>query len=148
MLPSLLLATFLSALGMGLLVWHIRAWQAARGREPNQRELAFSRRQFHRRRRVSVLIVALGALIAGGEFIRDPVLALAYWSGTLFLVLWIVGLAMLDLVASQQHLGLQRAERDAEEAILLRQFRRDFSHRHNGHAPSHDTGNDATGNET
>jgi hypothetical protein len=135
MLPSLLLATFLAALGAGLLIWHARAWQAARDREPNERELAFSRRQFRRRQRVSLLIVALGVLIAGGEFVHDPVLALAYWSGTLLLVLWIVLLAILDMAASQQHFGLQRAERDAEEAILLRQFRKDFRHQHNGDPP-------------
>lgn len=142
MLPSLLLATFLAALGAGLLIWHVRTWQAAQGHAPNEGELAFSRRQFHRRRRVGILIVVLGVAVAVGELVRDPVLGLVYWSGTLLLVLWIVGLAMLDLVASQQHFGLQRHQRDAEEAILLRQFRKDFSHRHNGHSPSDETENE------
>jgi hypothetical protein len=136
MLPSFLLAGLLMALGAGLLAWHIRVWRAVREREPDPRELAFCRRQFHRRRQTAVAIGLLGAALAGGEFMRDPVVALAYWTGTMFLVLWILLLGLLDLAASQQHLGTQRAQRDAEEAILLRQFRKDFGHRQNGHPPS------------
>jgi hypothetical protein len=136
MLPSFLLATFLAALGGGLLVWHVRAWKAVQDHGPDERELTFARRRFRRRQRVSQLLILLGIAIAGGEFVHDPVLGLAYWSGTLFLVVWIMGLAALDMIASQQHFGLLRAQRDAEEAILLRQYRKEFGHQHNGHPPT------------
>jgi len=148
MLPSLLLATFLAALGAGLMLWHLRAWRAAQQDAPDTRDWTFARRQFSRRRRVSLLIVALGVLIAAGEFIHDPVLALAYWSGTLLLVLWIVLLAILDMAASHQHFGLQRAQRDAEEAILLRQYRKEFGHQTNGHPPGGEAGNGEPENRT
>jgi hypothetical protein len=140
MLSSFLLAIFLTALGAGLYAWHLRAWKraAAQTRESDPRELAFAGRQFRRRRRVSILLAALGVAIAGGELLRDPLLSLVYWSGTMLLVFWIVALAVLDLAASQQHFGAQRSERDAAEALLMRQFKREFGHQQNGHPPANE----------
>ena len=97
------------------------------------------------RRRVSrLLIVALGVLIAAGEFIHDPVLALAYWSGTLLLVLWIVLLAILDMAASHQ-----RRRSDPAAAISQRiRPQNQRAQRDNGHPPGGEAGNGEPENRT
>lgn len=132
MLPSILFAALLMLLGLALMWRHAHVWRSARERETDERELAFAGRQFRRRRRTSAIIVVLGLAIAGGELIRSPLVSLVYWLGILLLVLWIVALAVLDAVATQQHFGAQRAIGDAEKAILLRQLRGDVEPRHNG----------------
>lgn len=126
MLLSFSLATFLVLLGLALLWRHVRVWRTTRERETNERETAFARRQFRRRRWTSALILLLGVAIAGGEWVRSPLWSLAYWLGVLLLVLWVVVLAILDAIATQQHFGVEQAQRDAEEAVLLRQLRQDF----------------------
>lgn len=132
MLVSLIFAGLLVLLGLALLGRHARVWRLVRERETDERELAFARRQFRRRRRTSAIIVVLGLAVAGGELIRSPVVGLVYWLSILLLLVWILALAALDALASQQHFGAQRAVRDAEEAILLRQLRGDVESRHNG----------------
>jgi hypothetical protein len=139
MLASFLLAIFLVVLGAGLIVGHVRAWRAALRANLDERELAFSRRQFRRRRQASTLVVFLGLAIAGGELITAPWAGLCYWSAVLVLVLWIVGLAVIDWVASQQHFGLHRAAQDAELALLQRELKQSFGHRHNGLPPADET---------
>jgi hypothetical protein len=138
MLPSLALATLLIALGTGLMIWQVRCWRRLQKTAASERELTFARRQFSRRRQSSLLIVAVGIAVAVGELVTAPLASLCYWSGVLLLVLWIVGIALIDVAATQQYFGLHRAVHDAEELLLKRDLRRGGEFRQNGHPPADD----------
>ena len=148
-LPSLLFAAFLFLLGMGLQAWHAQAWHAAQSRGLNERELSFARRQFRRRATSSLLIMIVGALVAGGEWIVAPAASLVYWLCVLLAVLWILALATADAFASRQYFAAEQGRQDAEFSLLSKTLRQHADdpllnerlpvHRRNGHPPARDS---------
>lgn len=146
MLVSLVFAACLVLLGAGLVVWHARTWRDVVARGASGKDLKFAQRQFGRRATASLLIAAVGGLVAGGEWIVSPIVSLVYWLAVLLIVLWILALAAADAFASRQYFAAEQSQQDAEFLLLSRKLREhadasaanggaDIHHR-NGHPPT------------
>ncbi|QDT37477.1 hypothetical protein [Stratiformator vulcanicus] len=97
---------FLVVLGIAFLRGHWKTWQKHRSTDDaDSAELKFHRSQFRRRVQTSALIIAIGILIPVGDlvFVRnaDPLLFGFFWVGVLVLVIWVVAMAIADIVASR-----------------------------------------------
>ncbi|HET6883711.1 MAG TPA: hypothetical protein VFI31_26390 [Pirellulales bacterium] len=114
------------ALGVLLIVLHRRAWRAAVA-AGDTGELAFQRRRYRRRLQTSGLLVVLGVAMEGGQWIpaqNHPSLFVFFWFAVAMLALWLLGLALCDVVATRLHLQQQLREQLIERARLQAELTR------------------------
>ncbi len=120
------LAVLLVALG--LIWWHVSAWQAWQRLAVAPRERDYRRRQFRRRMQTSTMlgILAVGIFLGRWllEFSIPPLWQGIYWSGLVFLLLWMGLLAGVDAIATRLHFGRMRQDCLLEQTRLQAELRR------------------------
>jgi hypothetical protein len=138
-LSSYLISAVLLATSFVLVGHHVRAWRRLNQDDLDEREENFRYRQFRRRMQTSAMIGILGVAIAGGQVLFDVVrpgkLQGYYWIGVLLLLLWIVLLAVADMVATSSYYSRARSDLAVGHAKLqveLRKARERAGRRHNG----------------
>jgi hypothetical protein len=122
-----------------LIVRHVRVWNQLKKEELDERELNFRSRQYRRRMQTSAMIGVLGMAIVVGQLLLDvvksPKFPVYYWIGVLALLLWIVLLAVADMVATSTYYSRERSDLAVGHAKLqveLRKARERAGRRHNG----------------
>ncbi len=138
-LSSFLVALVLVATSVALVVRHVRVWKRLNGEGLEERELDFRRRQFRRRVQTSAMIGLLGVAIVVGQllldFVKSPRFLVYYWIGVLAILLWILLLAVADMMATSAHYSRERSDLAVGHAKLqleLRKARERAGRRHNG----------------
>ena len=113
-ISSLVVAIVLVATSVALIVRHVRVWKRLNDEQLEERELDFRRRQFRRRLQTSAMIGILGVAIVVGQLLLDmvksPKFQVYYWIGVLALLLWIVLLAVADMVATSSYYSRERSD--------------------------------------
>ncbi len=135
MYTSAIVAAILISFGAGQIVLHIRTWRGAQRADLDPKERDYRWRQFRRRIQSSTMLAILGAAILGGQWIAGPPWAfLAYWGTVLLLVVWMVLLALADIIATKYYYGRVRQHYLLEEVKLKAELRRLQGVQCNGHA--------------
>jgi hypothetical protein len=149
LVPSLVLGGILLACAVGLMVWHLRVWRAARERKLDGIEYAYRRHQFRRRVQTTAMLgLTAVALPIGVMAMRWPRGGVFFWGGVLLLVVWLCLLALADVLASGQHYGRLRNQVALEEARLQGELYRLRGARRTDQANSEaDQQREATGEE-
>jgi hypothetical protein len=120
-----LLALVLIVASGFLVRWHWRVWQSSEGSDAEPSEKDFLHRQCRRRMQASGMIgvIRIGMFI--GQFLdRWPLLKLFHWAGVLLLVLWMLLLAVADLIVTRQHFGRLRRDHLMDEIRFQADLRR------------------------
>lgn len=116
-------------LGIGLRRRHLGVWSRWQlDTRITEGDRSFYRRQCRRRLQVAYLLIAIGTLIGAGDLLipwnRVPTLFAIYWGGILLMSLWMMLLAIGDLMSSGAHarhaLGESQTRLDELRAELLR----------------------------
>jgi hypothetical protein len=124
-LSTTLLGLTLAAIAAGLMFHHWRAWRRVRDdAERPEPERRFAWRQFRRRMQTSGMIGLAGLGMLAGQFIRAPLLLVFFWAGVMLLLLWVVLLALADVIATQQHFGAARRQNLSEQTRAQAELRR------------------------
>lgn len=118
----------ISAVGIALVLFHVRSQRRHRKDTTlSDADLRFYEKQYSRRLQTSGLLVTLGALIGGCGYVKaletSPVFATLYVIGLLVLTMWLVLLAMTDVLAtrvyaSQLNRRSHNMQKSLEEALL------------------------------
>lgn len=129
MLSTILFASLLVFLSLGLLAWHYNAWQAVDHGGLGERDHEFYRRQFRRRMIGSGMIGIVGLLMISSLWIEDTLQAAIFWSGILFILFWMVLLALSDVWATRMHYSREDTVQKAEYLVLQAEIRKFQSER-------------------
>ncbi|MGQ9505001.1 MAG: hypothetical protein ACUVQG_09365 [Thermogutta sp.] len=105
------------------LIWHVLAWRAAGARLAHDNpEWAFRRRQFLRRLQVSGMLLILGVLLLLGQILfpqtEHPSWAIAYWLFIALITLWMVLVALADMLAGVFFFSRLKDQTDIERIRL------------------------------
>lgn len=111
-----------AAFGIALVLFNVRAHRRHRSdSELSDADHQFFDSQYGRRMQTSALTVTFGALIGFCGYLRfeeSPVFATSYVIGLLLLALWLILLAISDVVASRVYAGkLDRRNRLAKKSL-------------------------------
>ena len=111
MWPSFIAAAVLLAVSALLIARHLATWRrvAATSRDADERD--FRWRQFRRRVQTSGLLGTVGLAIFLGEVLPSPVAKLICWAAAVLFTMWMMVLAVADLVTTRVHLS-QTASRE------------------------------------
>lgn len=118
-----LFALTIVSVAIALIFWNLRSWRGAERLPADSRERAFARGQLRRRLQTSGLIALLGFALFVGQFVRSANWIGPYWLGVLFLLAWVVVLALLDIGAIHKHYAPIRAENRLQLAALEARMR-------------------------
>jgi len=124
-----------------LMASHLRARQHDHEADDGQdrRESDFRRRQFRRRVQTTGMLGLVALALALGHWITidrvSPTVFAVYWSGVVLLVLWVLLLAMADVLSTKQHFGRIERTHQVEKARLEAQLREIQAAEGNGHPP-------------
>ncbi len=128
----------LLAAAMGLMAWHIRAWESFGRREADAPEFHYRRRQFRRRMQTSAMLglsaIALGVGQPLTIWVHSAYFTPIYWIAVVLLVCWMVLLALVDAWSSRIYYGRLRQQCRLEEIKLQAEVRRLQAVRGNGKA--------------
>ena len=121
-LTTTLLAIFLLGLSGLLISHHLRSWRRARVGQSDAQQLHFAWRQCRRRLQSSgmLALVSLGLLVWPLVTGKTPRVFLL--GGMVLLLLWIVLLALADVLHTQQHYRRIHRHYEAGEAELKAQL--------------------------
>ena len=118
-----------------LLLWtHTRAWRASRSEELDAKEFDFRRRQFRRRMQASAMIGMVGIAVLVSLVMTNPTMTAILWLAVLSLVVWMLLLALADMVSSYFYYQKIRDQHVAEHASLQAQLDRIRRREGNGQA--------------
>ncbi|MGD0899772.1 MAG: hypothetical protein ABR915_18220 [Thermoguttaceae bacterium] len=121
-------SVLISLLGSGLMAWHLAAWRRQRSQDLDARERNYRHRQFVRRMQTSAMLALLGVAILAGQlltpWLQQQLVFVLFWGGVLVVVLWLVLLALADIVATQHHFSRLRTDNVVERAKLQAEARR------------------------
>lgn len=113
----------------GVMIYsHLATWRDLKENK-SQEDAAdhdFRRRQCRRRLQASSLLALVGVAMFVGQLIdaqRNPSFFVFYWCAVALLVLWVVLLALADVLATRFRLGQLRQDRLIETAKLQAQLR-------------------------
>ena len=110
-LETSLFALFLFAGSVLLVRWHWVVWQTAASEDLDDQYRKFLSDQCRRRVQASGMIGLIGVAMFIGQFLsRWPLVNVFHWAGVLLLALWVILLAMADLLITRNYLG--RIRRD------------------------------------
>ncbi len=124
LVASLVFSAFLLACAAGLLVWHVLAWRAGQRRRLDPSELEYRRRQFRRRMQTTTMLALLAASLPIGQWLvtRWPEGGVVFWGLVLFLLAWVVVLALADVWATKFYYGRLRDRNQLEQTRLKAQL--------------------------
>ncbi len=108
MLIHSLFAVALVLIGGVLVGLHLRSWRSARERDLEGEEFEFAHGQYRRRMQTSAMVSLVGVLIFIGQWVSGGVLVLFFWLAVVLIVVWIMLLAMADVMATRVHFYLFR----------------------------------------
>ena len=124
LVASLVFSAVLLACAAGLLLWHLLSWRADQRRrlDPNERE--FRRRQFRRRMQTTTILALLAASLPLGQWLVPhwPQGGVVFWGLVLFLLAWVVLLALADVWATKFYYGRLRDRNQLEQTRLKAQL--------------------------
>ena len=105
---GLVVGAGIALLGFGLKRRHDKTWIAwQRDRTISEGDRSFYKTQYRRRIQAAALLIAIGTLIAAGDLLipwdRIPTLFAVYWGVILLMAMWLMLLAIGDLVATGVH---------------------------------------------
>ena len=125
--PFIVYLTFscvLLAIALVMVTMHVHAWRIAQRKNLSQANYTFAWRQYRRRMQTSGMLVSIAVFIFLGQFIRSPLVALFYLIGIVVMVVWIIALAVIDILSTSRHYTrLSRTVRQ-EESRLKAQLNR------------------------
>lgn len=113
----------IAAAGIGLVLIHIRTHRSRQSdRDLNEADHRFFDHQYARRMQTSALLITLGALIGLCGYMKifedSPVFATFYVIGLLLLSLWLILLAISDVVATRVYSSrIDRKSRDMHKNL-------------------------------
>lgn len=84
----------------------------------------FAARQHQRRKQTNAILAVLGLAIAIEPALRDIMISGWYWLGVVCLVLWVLGLAVVDLWTTQSYVSQVRAQHRVQRRILEAEVQR------------------------
>lgn len=111
----------LAAGALALVAWHWSSWRTAQAADLPAAELDYRRKQFRRRTQASGMLAIAAAALIVGQFIpwrERPSLYVWFWCGTALLLVWVVALAVGDLLATRVHFRHLFRERSEARAAL------------------------------
>ncbi len=111
---------------------HLRGWQSVQNTKVGKEEGDFLRRRFRRRIQVSGMVGFVGVAIFIGYWITAPLVWAVYWLAVMGVVLWIVLLAITDLVDTQIFYTNMRTKHAFDEHRLREAADLARSEAHNG----------------
>lgn len=129
-----LIPIFFFAVACVLLWMHSRTWQASRD-SPDPEERDYRHRQYRRRMQTSGLLAGAAVALLVGQWIPETVprtFRIIFWGGVVFVVFWVILLALADIVAIAHYYGRLRTTYLVERAKLQAQLRRVQAARGNG----------------
>jgi len=110
-LETSLFALALIAVSALMVNWHWSAWQNVGREERDTTHKKFLYAQYRRRVQLSGLIGLIGVAMFIGQFLdRWPLVNAFHWSGVMLLALWVILLAMADLLVSRHYFGRMRRD--------------------------------------
>jgi hypothetical protein len=140
-MASIMLGLCLLALGGGMMVWHrVTARQNLAADSAISGDDTFARRQLRRRVRASGLVALLGLFVLLGPLVSNPYLQVIYWTGAMLVVVWVVILAVADIMRTRQHLGELRTQYLTGRAVLEAEVQRRRRENSNGEPAEEDSG--------
>lgn len=128
-------AAVLIVFGVVQIILHLRAWRKARQTDMDPKERDYRWRQCRRRTQSSAMLAVLGVAILGGRWMAGPPwVFLGYWAVVLLLVLWMMLLALADIIATKHYYARVRQHYMLEEVKLQAELRRLQGAQRNGHS--------------
>ena len=141
MLPPLLIQLFslvvLSGLGLLMMRSHHRTWETGKEREVDPFAQKHFAKRYRRRMQASGMLVLLGGLISGGQFIdgkAHPVFFSVYWVVVLLITFWLILLAMVDALSIAAYSKVAQGELEKQKRAIEADFQRLKAQQENGHA--------------
>jgi hypothetical protein len=107
-----------------LMAWHVRQWRAG---DQDADERRYQRGRFRRRMQSSAMLCLSGVAMYAGQLIsadQQPTLYVFFWCGVALLVLWVMILALADILATRLHIARFKRHRIVEEARLRAELAR------------------------
>lgn len=122
--------------GLVLMSWHLRNWRSRRD-DPDldDEERRFFRARFRRRMQTSGLLALLGILLPVGDYIpweKAPGLFTIYWGGVLLLLVWVILLAVGDMLSTGAHSRASLSRIREEQRKLREELHRLRARKSNG----------------
>jgi uncharacterized BrkB/YihY/UPF0761 family membrane protein len=116
--------TLLMLLAATLIVSHWRSWKRAREDAAlSDQERRFAWRQCRRRTQASAMIGIVGLAMCIYQFVPpDEVLIMVYLGGLILVVVWIMLLAIGDVIETRSHFGRMRREQRSAQARLAAEY--------------------------
>ncbi|MCX7424291.1 MAG: hypothetical protein NTW96_01430 [Planctomycetia bacterium] len=127
-----LFALFLLTSAVGLMVWHIRTWRAAKEQDLPPKDRDFLWRQFRRRIQTSAMLAVLAIMIFVEPWLVANEAKVLLGAGMLLLVFWLGLLAGIDILATRHYFARLRSGYLVEQAKLEIEARRLRNLRGNG----------------
>jgi hypothetical protein len=119
--PFIVYLTFscvLLAIALLMVAMHMHSWRIAQRSNLSQANYNFAWRRYRRRMQTAGMLVSLAVFIFLGQYIRAPLLALFYLVGIVVMVVWIIALAVIDMLSSSRHYTqLARKVRQGESRL-------------------------------
>jgi len=132
-LPCLVLSVVLLLIS-AVLVWtHMRRWQGARRSRLAEHEHDFAWRQFRRRIQASSMLGLSGLGVFFGGVIppkEQPSLFVFTWLAVTIIVVWILLLALADMVATRSFMSQTMKRHFSQQARFAATLRREHADRH------------------
>ncbi len=132
--PALAVAVVLVAIGISLMLSHVRSWRRQQN-DPTleEHDRDYYRRRYRRRMQISAMLAVLGVLIGLGDALlpfqrRHPLPTTLYWIGVLLLTGWVMLLGFGDLWSTAAYSRAELARVRQKQRELERQVV-EFKHR-------------------
>lgn len=138
LISLVLLPGVVIALGLGLLISHLRSWRGMKDQFAGVDERRHFRRRFLRRLQTSALLTLAGVALIVGQLIPArawPSLFVFFWCGVVLLLMWVVLLALADAASTRAYVGRLRNQRSAERSKLEQELMRLKRLRQDGRPP-------------
>jgi hypothetical protein len=109
-----------------LMVRQSRQWRSEQAADLDAGEVRYHRNRHRRRMQSSAMLMLAGIAMYAGQLIgRDrPTLYVFFWCGLALLVMWIIVLALADIVSTRLHIARLMRRRTVEEARLRAELAR------------------------
>lgn len=135
-----LLPIFLiSGLGVTMMWFHYRSRDADAESNRDELEMRHLATRYRRRMQASGILVLLGIMISGGQFLDGkamPGLFGLYWLFVLFMTFWVILLALGDAASTLSYSKVAQKKLSQQRREIEREFERLKSQQGNGHPRS------------
>jgi hypothetical protein len=121
---STLVAAGILASAVALTLWHLRVRRSHHRADMPAAQYEFYRQQFRRRIQVSTMLGLLGLMLAVETWVERPQIQVLVGVSMLFMLLWIMLLAVIDALATRMHYARVRNDFIVERAKLEAEARR------------------------